>query len=249
MELDGKVALVTGASRGIGRAIALCLAKAGAGIIVNYKSNRSDCREVVAAVEKMSGRALGVRADIVREKEVERMVEKALRVFGRIDILVNNAGGSRKTKIVDMQEREWDEVVDFNLKGAFLCTKAVLPSMIAQRSGKILNVSSNYGFEPAPERAHYGAAKAGLVAFTRALALEVAPYRINVNVVAPGPTDTPRWRGKHTEAWIRRRASRIPLGRVAVPEDVAQAALFLVSDKSSYITGQALQVNGGLVMA
>jgi len=248
MELSGKVAIVTGASRGIGRATALCLAEAGANVVVNYRKGREAGQEVVEEITKRGRNAITAQADVTRSAEVEAMVETTLRSFRRVDILVNNAGGSLSSAVVDMDEKEWDDVIAFNLKSAFLCCKAVLPTMIRNRYGKIVNVSSNYGVTPANRRSHYSAAKAGLIAFTRSLAVEVAPYHINVNVLAPGPTDTPRWRGNRTEAELAARARDVPWGRVGKPEDMAPAVLFLVSDASSYITGQQLHVNGGLVM-
>jgi len=248
MDLTGKIAVITGGSRGIGKAIALCLAKAGADIIVNYKNNKADCDNVIESIRTTGRKALGIKADVASKDEVDAMVAAAIKEFGKIDILINNAGGSRKSKVVEMEEREWDEIINFNLKGPFLCTKAVLPYMIQNRSGKIINISSNYGVTPAYERSHYAAAKAGLIAFSKSLAMEVAPYDINVNVIAPGPTDTPRWRNKHTREWILNRGGQVPLGRVAQPEDVASCALFLVSENSSYITGQTIHVSGGLVM-
>ena len=248
MELSGKVAIVTGASSGIGRATALCLAEAGADVVVNYRKSREAGQEVVEEIKRKGRKAITAQGDVTRSAEVEAMVQTTLRTFGSVDILVNNAGGSLTSAVVDMDEKEWDEVIAFNLKGAFLCCKAVLPTMIRNRHGKIVNVSSNYGVTPANRRSHYSAAKAGLIAFTRSLAMEVAPYHINVNVLAPGPTDTPRWRGKRTEEELAARAREVPWGRVGRPEDMAPGVLFLVSAASSYITGQTLHVNGGLVM-
>ena len=248
MNLEGKTALITGATRGIGRGIALALAGAGADIAVNYKSNRADSDRVVEEIQQLGRAAVALQANVTAKPEVDRLVAAAVKRFGRLDILVNNAGGSRKKRVVDMDEDEWDDIIDFNLKGPFLCTRAVLPVMIQNRYGKIINIASNYGVTPAVERAHYAAAKAGLIGFSRTLAVEVAPYHINVNVVAPGPTDTPRWRSKHSEQWIADRAAQIPLGRVALPEDVARCVLFLASDESRYITGQTVHVSGGLVI-
>jgi len=248
MELAGKVALITGASSGIGRATALYLAEAGADVVINYRKSKEASEEVAAEIEGIGRKAVAIQADVTKRKEVEEMVDVSLKTFGKLDILVNNAGGSVKKPVVEMEETEWDEIINFNLKGPFLCTRAVLLSMIQQRFGRIVNVSSNYGVTPAYERAHYAAAKAGLIAFTKSLAVEVAPYNINVNVVAPGPTDTPRWRRIQTEEQILARAREIPLGRVGQPEDAAKGILFLVSESSSYITGQTLHVNGGLVM-
>jgi len=249
MELSGQIAVITGGTRGIGRAIALGLAEAGANIVFNYKHNQTDCDALIAEITRLGKKVMGIRADVTRAKDIENMFNAAINEFGGIDILVNNAGGSLKKKVIEMEEREWDEILDLNLKGPFLCARAALPSMVKKQSGKIINISSNYGVTPAFERSHYAAAKAGLIAFSKSLALEAAPYHINVNVVAPGPTDTPRWRSKHTQEWIADRSAQIPMGRVAQPEDVAGCVLFLVSGAGSYITGQTIHVNGGLVMS
>lgn len=248
MELAGKIALITGASSGIGRATALCLAKAGVDIIVNDKKNKEAAEELVKEIKKIGRKALSVQADVTKGEEVEKMVKEALDRFKKVDILVNNVGGSLKSAVIEMEEKEWNEIINLNLKAPFLCSKAVLPSMIQRKAGNIVNVSSNYGVTPAYERAHYAAAKAGLIAFTKSLALEVAPYNIRVNAIAPGPTDTPRWRNKHTQEEYLARAREIPLGRIGRVEDMAQGILFLVSEASNYITGQTLQVSGGLVM-
>ena len=248
MDVTGRVAIITGASSGIGRATALCLAEAGADVVVNYSRSIEAGEEVVEQIKRKGRRALGFRADVTKSAEVEAMVQTTLSHFGKVDMLVNNAGGSLKSAVVTMDEKQWDHVLDLNLKGPFLCCKAVLPTMIQHRYGKIVNVSSNYGVTPADQRAHYSAAKAGLIAFTRSLAVEVAPYHINVNVLAPGPTDTPRWRKSQTPEGILARGREIPWGRVGEPEDMAPGVLFLVSEASSYITGQTLHVSGGLVM-
>jgi len=247
VELAGKHAIVTGAGSGIGRACALRLA--GAGAAVAALDLRADAAaDTVAAIERDGGRALALQADVTRRAEVEAAVARVQEAWGGVDVLLNNAGGSLTSRFVDLEEDEWDRVVGVNLKGAYLCSRPVARLMIEQRSGHIVNVSSNYGVTGSAPRVHYSAAKAGIIGFTKALALELGPYGITVNAVAPGPTATERVRGKYSaEEWAER-ARGIPLGRTGEPEDIADAVLFLASDRARYITGQTLHVNGGLVM-
>jgi 3-oxoacyl-[acyl-carrier protein] reductase len=247
MELSGKRAMVTGAGSGIGRACALGLAAAGAAVAaVDVRSEAA--ADVVAAIERAGGKGLAVGADVTKRAEVDAAVERIAADLGGVDVLLNCAGGSLTSRFVDLEETEWDQVVDLNLKAAYLCARPVARLMIAGGSGRIINVSSNYGVTGSAPRVHYSAAKAGIIGFTKALALELGPHGITVNAVAPGPTATERVRGKYSaEEWAER-GRGIPLGRTAEPEDIADAVLFLASDRARYVTGQTLHVNGGLVM-
>jgi len=248
VELAGKRAIVTGAGSGIGRACALRLAGAGAAVAA-FDLRPDAAADTVAAIERDGGRAVAVQVDVTKRSEVEAAVARVREALGGVDVLLNNAGGSLTSRFLDLEEDEWDRVVDLNLKGAYLCARPVARLMVEQSSGgRIVNVSSNYGVTGSAPRVHYSAAKAGIIGFTKALALELGPHGITVNAVAPGPTATERVRGKYTaEEWAER-ARGIPLGRTGEPEDIADAVLFLASDRARYITGQTLHVNGGLVM-
>ena len=247
MELEGKRAIVTGGGNGIGRASALRLAGEGAAVaVVDLLEDAAVA--TVAAIEQGGGRGVAFRADVTRRAEVEAFVARVQATWGGVDILLNNAGGSLTSHFLDLDEDEWDHVVDLNLKAAYLCSRPVARLMVEQRAGRIVNVTSNYGVTGSGVRAHYSAAKAGIIGLTKAMALELAPYGITVNAVGPGPTGTERVRGRYTpEAWAER-GRGIPLGRCGEPEDLADAVLFLASDRARYITGQTLHVNGGLVM-
>ena len=247
MLLDGKVALVTGASRGIGRAIAVKLASEGAKVAVNYAGNTAKAEEVKAEIEKNGGEAVLVQADISDSKAVDAMIEKVTEAFGQIDILVNNAGITRDGLLMRMKEEDFDAVINTNLKGVFYCTKAVSKLMMKKRSGRIVNMASVVGLMGNAGQANYAAAKAGVIGFSKSAAKELAARGINVNVVAPGfiATDmTAAMTDKAKEATL----AGIPMKRMGEPEDVANAVLFLVSDYASYITGQTVNVDGGMVM-
>jgi 3-oxoacyl-[acyl-carrier protein] reductase len=247
MQLKDKTAIVTGGSRGIGRAIALQLASKGASIAVNYTSNKESADRVVAEIEELGAAAMAIKADVSNSEEVENLVKEVLNKFGRIDILINNAGVTRDNLLFRMTEKEFDEVLGVNLKGAFNCIKAVSRVMIKQRSGKIVNVSSVVGIIGNAGQSNYAAAKAGLIGFTKAAAKELAKRGITVNAVAPGfiETDmTSRLPEKVKEAFIK----EIPMSRPGKPEDVAKAVLFLTSEYSDYITGQVINIDGGMVM-
>ena len=247
MILNEKVALVTGAARGLGRAIALELAAAGAKVIVNYAGSEAKAAEVVEQILAAGGEAFAVQADVSRADDVERLVKTALEEFGRIDILVNNAGIARDNLLLRLKEADWDAVLNTNLKGVYLCTKAVSKGMLKQRSGVIINISSVVGVSGNAGQANYAAAKAGVIGFTKSMAKELAPRGIRVNAVAPGyiATDMTEILPEEVKSEI---LSRIPLGYVGKPADIAQAVLFLASPAANYITGQTLIVDGGMEM-
>lgn len=248
ISLKDKVALVTGGSRGIGRAITMALAAAGASVVVNYKGNQAAAQEVIAAVEALGGQALAVQADVAVQEDVERLFKTALDRFGRLDILVNNAGITRDGLLLRMKEADFDAVLDTNLRGAFLCTKAALRPMTKARGGRIINITSVVGLIGNAGQANYSAAKAGLIGFTKAVAREMATRAITVNAIAPGYVDTEMTAGLGDQ--IRAAIlENIPLGRLGTPEDIAGSVCFLVSDYASYITGQTLTVDGGMVMS
>lgn len=247
MRLNGKAALVTGSSRGIGRAVALKLASLGAKVVINYSVSEVAAGEVVAQVRQAGGEAIAMHADVSNPKEAERLVQATLETFGRIDILVNNAGITRDGLILRMSEEDWDQVLSINLKGAFLCTKAALRPMLKQRSGRIINVSSVVGVSGNAGQANYVAAKSGLIGFTKTIAREVGSRGITANAVAPGFIDTEMTR--HLSDSIKAEAvKQIALGRLGTVEDVAEAVAFLASDAAAYITGHVLSVDGGMVM-
>ena len=247
MHVDNKVALITGASRGIGRATALELAKAGAKIVINYAGNAAAAQEVLKAIQDLGGQAIAVQANIAVAAEVDELIEKTVAAFGSIDILVNNAGITRDTLLMRMKEADWDAVLDTNLKGVFLCTKAAAKLMMKQRSGKIINMTSVVGLTGNAGQANYAAAKAGVVGFTKSMAKELGSRGITVNAVAPGfiATDMTEVLPDSVKEQM---TGNIPLGRPGTPSDVAKAVLFLCSDAAAYITGQTLNVDGGMVM-
>jgi 3-oxoacyl-[acyl-carrier protein] reductase len=243
--LEGQVALVTGASRGIGRAVALALAGRGALVIAAARGDHASA--VADEIRRSGGRVEAAQVDVTDTGSVEAAVGSALSRHGRMDILVNNAGIARDQLMLRMKRDDWDAVLATNLTAAFTCTQAVLKPMIKQRSGRIISITSVVGQAGNPGQANYAASKAGLIGFTKALALEVASRHITVNAVAPGMIETDMTRAlteRAGDAW----ASRIPLGRLGTPEEVASAVVFLASDEAAYITGHVLAVNGGLYM-
>ena len=247
MLLDGKTALVTGASRGIGRAIALRLAAEGASVAINYAGNTAKAEETKAAIEAAGGKAALFQADVSDSAQVEQMVAAVTEAFGTIDILVNNAGITRDGLLMRMKEEDFDAVLDTNLKGIFHVTKAVSKLMMKKRAGRIANMASVVGIMGNAGQTNYAAAKAGVIGFTKSAAREFAARGITVNAVAPGfiATDmTAAMPEKAKEATL----AAIPLRRMGEPEDVANAVAFLVSDQASYITGQVVKVDGGMVM-
>ncbi len=248
MRFSGKTAIVTGASRGIGRAIAVTLAGEGANVVVNYNARRDAADEVADAVRGFGVEALVVQADVGHANDVDRLVSTALDQFKRIDVLVNNAGITRDTLIMRMSEDDWDAVISTNLKSAFLMTKAVLRPMLRQRGGRIVNITSISGVMGNVGQANYSASKAGMIGLTRSTAREVASRNITCNAVAAGVVDTDIWQGV-PDAAIDALLQLVPLGRKGTPEDIAAAVAFLASDAAAYITGQVLNVDGGMVMA
>lgn len=247
MHLDGNVAIVTGASRGIGRAVAFKLAEAGAKVVVNYAGNHAAAQEVEALIKNMGGEALLVQADVSNAEAVEAVVKQTMEAFGRIDILVNNAGITRDGLLMRMKEDDWDAVINTNLKGVFLCTKSVSRIMMKQRSGKIINLTSVVGVMGNAGQANYAAAKAGVIGFTKSMARELASRGITVNAIAPGyiSTDMTAVLPEQVKTEF---ISKIPLGKLGSPDNVADAVSFLASDAAQYITGQTLHVDGGMVM-
>jgi len=247
MLLDGKTALVTGASRGIGRAIALCLAAEGARVAINYAGNVRAAEEVKTAIEAAGGTAILCQADIADSSAVEAMVANVVKEFGTIDILVNNAGITRDALLMRMKDEDFAKVLDTNLKGVFYCTKAVSKLMMKKRSGRIVNMASVVGLVGNAGQTNYAAAKAGVIGFSKSAAKELASRGITVNVVAPGFIGTDMTAGL-PESVKEKMLTDIPLGRMGEAEDVANAVLFLTSDQASYITGQVVNVDGGMVM-
>jgi 3-oxoacyl-[acyl-carrier protein] reductase len=250
-DITGKVAIVTGAASGIGRAIALDLAGLGAGVVAADKAI-GGAEEVAKEIESGGGRAIATKTDVTDRKEVEQMVQQTIEKFGRIDILVNNAGIVARCSVMDMQEEELDRTFDVNLKGVVLCSQAAARHMIEQKSGKIVNVGSSFSSRASVCNlsgggADYCASKAAVQALTRSMAMELAPYSINVNAIAPGITNTPMHEGLW-EGALAYYHNSVPLGRLAEPEDIADVVAFLVTDAARYITGQTIHVNGGQIM-
>ena len=245
--LKGTCAIVTGASRGIGKAIALKLASLGANIVINFRNNEKEALEVESEIRGMGVDALSIKADISKLDQVENLIKSAKEKFGAIDIIVNNAGITKDNLILRMKEEDFDSVIDVNLKGVFNCLKSITPVMIRQKKGKIINISSVVGISGNAGQVNYAASKAGIIGMTKSLAKEIGTRGINVNAVAPGFIDT-----EMTECLgekVKEEAKKnIPLKRFGTAEDVAEVVAFLASDESDYITGQVIHVDGGMLM-
>jgi 3-oxoacyl-[acyl-carrier protein] reductase len=244
--LQGRVALVTGASRGIGRAIALALAQAGADVLVNCREREDAATEVVRQIEALGGRALAVRADVTAREQVRAMVSRAVESLGAIDILVNNAGFLQQKPFTDITDEDWDRVLAVNLKGVFLCSQEVLPAMRSRGSGRIVNMASSGGQLGGTLAPHYAASKAGVISLTRSLARLAAPD-VAVNCIAPGLIDTEMTQAEMASKAGAEKLRQIPLGRIGAAEDVAASVVFLAAS-APYITGQTINVNGGLYL-
>ncbi len=246
-KLDGKIALVTGASRGIGRAIAIALAKEGASVAVNYAGNSEKAENVVKEISEIGREAIAIQGDVTSAESVTDMVKIVTEKFGKIDILINNAGITRDNLLMRMKEDDWDSVINTNLKGVFLCTKAVSRQMMKQRQGRIINISSVVGVSGNAGQANYVAAKSGVIGLTKTTAKELATRGITVNAIAPGFIETDMTNALNEDLG-EQMLKQIPLGRFGKPEDVAKTAVFLAADDSEYITGQTIHVDGGMVM-
>jgi len=247
MNFAGKTAVVTGGSRGLGRAVCLELAKGGANVVFCYAGNEAAAKETTAACEALGAKALAVRCDVAKADEVKALMDAAVKEFGRIDILVNNAGITRDGLLMMMKEEDFDAVIAANLKGTFLCMKAVSRIMMKQRYGRIVNLSSVVGLRGNAGQVNYAASKAGVVGMTKSLAKELASRGVTVNAVAPGFIATDMTAAM-TDAAKEATLASIPLQRLGAPEDVAHAVAFLASDEAAYVTGQVLCVDGGMAM-
>jgi 3-oxoacyl-[acyl-carrier protein] reductase len=247
MTFEGKVALVTGGSRGIGRSIAVKLGSLGATVVVNYNKNAEEAEAVIKAVKEAGGNGQAIQADVSQLADAQRLVDETVKAYKRLDILVNNAGITRDKLLMQMNEEAWDAVIDTNLKGAYLCSKAAIRTMLKQKSGRIINITSISGQAGSGGQANYSAAKAGLIGFTKSLAREVGSRSITVNAVAPGFIDTDMT-SVLADEFKQKALAQIPLERFGKPEDVAEAVAFLAGDGAAYITGHVLTVDGGMYM-
>jgi 3-oxoacyl-[acyl-carrier protein] reductase len=250
LNLSGKVALVTGAGSGIGKAAAIALADQGATVAISYHRNRTGAEDARQQVIAGGGRAVAIQADVTNSADIRRLVAETVEACGSIDVLVNNAGSLvQRLRILELTEARWDEVIDLNLKSAFLCAQAVAASMIERKTGAIINISSIAGRNGGALGAiHYAAAKGGLIAMTKGMAKELAPHGVRVNAVSPGVIDTPFHEQFSTPEAIRNFINNIPLGRLGAPDEIARVIVFLASEASSYLIGETIEVNGGLLM-
>ncbi|UCF84021.1 MAG: 3-oxoacyl-ACP reductase FabG [Desulfobacteraceae bacterium] len=249
MRLTDKIALVTGSSRGVGRAVALGFAKEGANVVVNYTSNEKAANEVVETIHSMGSKAIAVKADVAQKAEAESLVNSSINTFGRLDILVNNAGFTRPAMMIKMTEDQWDQVVNIHLKGGFLCSQAAGQHMKEQKSGKIINVTSVAGLVGTVGQINYSAAKGGIISMTKSIARELARYNVCANVISLGIVATDMTEKIRSDEKLKEiYMNRILLKRFAEADDIAPAFVFLASDESNYITGQLLCVDGGYGM-
>ncbi len=250
LDLSGKVALVTGASSGIGAATAIALATQGASVVINYKSNETSANQVQAQISAAGGKAIVMQADVTKAADIKMMIERTTNELGAIDILINNAGSLvERQKLMDITEERWDDVMNLNLKSVLFCTQAVAAGMIERKSGSIVNLTSIAGRNGGGIGATpYATAKGGLITLTKGLAKELAPHGIRVNSVAPGVIDTPFHETFSTAEMIKNFIAQIPMGRLGTSEETAMAILFLASDAAKYICGETIEVNGGQLM-
>lgn len=250
LDLTGKVALVTGAASGIGSATAVALAEQGAAVAINYHRNETGAEQTRQRITEAGGQAITIQADVTRSSDVRMLIERTVNELGPVDILVNNAGSLvERLKILELTEERWDEVINLNLKSAFLCAQAVAASMMERKTGAIINVSSIAGRNGgALGSIHYSAAKGGLITMTKGLAKELAPYGVRVNAVSPGVIDTPFHEQFSTPEIMKVYANNIPLGRVGAPAEVARIITFLASGAASYLAGETIEINGGMLM-
>ena len=250
LDLTGKVAIVTGAASGIGSATAIALSTCGAVVAINFHRNEKDAETLKQQIVTNGGKAITIRADVTVPADVEMLVSKTVSDFGVVDILVNNAGSLiERLRILELTEERWDEVIDLNLKSAFLCSKAVVPLMVERKSGSIINLTSIAARTGGGLGAiHYSAAKGGVISFTKGLAKELAPFGVRVNAVSPGVIDTPYHEQFSTPEMMKANVNATPLGRVGTAEEVAKVIAFLASDAASYVVGETIEVNGGMLM-
>lgn len=249
-DLSNKVALVTGAGSGIGKATAIALGEQGAAVAINYHRNKAGAADAKQRITSSGGRAITIQADVTRSSDVQRMVEETVAAFGPVDILVNNAGSLvERLRLLELTEKRWDEVINLNLKSAFLCAQAVVASMIERKTGVIVNVTSIAGRNGgALGSIHYSTAKGGMITMTKGMAKELAPHGVRVNAVSPGVIDTPFHEQFSTPEAMKNFTNIIPLGRVGKSEEVAWTILFLASEASSYLIGETIEINGGMLM-
>jgi 3-oxoacyl-[acyl-carrier protein] reductase len=249
-DLSNKVALVTGAGSGIGKATAIALGEQGAAVAINYHRNEAGAADVKQTITSSGGRAITIQADVTKSSDVQRMVEETVAAFGPVDILVNNAGSLvERLRLLELTEERWDEVINLNLKSAFLCAQAVVASMIERKTGVIVNVTSIAGRNGgALGSIHYSTAKGGMITMTKGMAKELAPHGVRVNAVSPGVIDTPFHEQFSTPEAMKNFTNIIPLGRVGKSEEVARTILFLASEASSYLIGETIEINGGMLM-